>query len=92
MRLRKYEVLTKIVHCVLQTHLREIHILLAVVKYKTKLFIPRLGLCSNWLASMKTGEQFKLNVKKGSFTLPSSEVSSLIVKFNIFLYIHIQYT
>ena len=35
-----------------QTHPNEIHVLLAVVRYKTKLVKPREGLCSNWLARM----------------------------------------
>ncbi|XP_057323905.1 NADPH-dependent diflavin oxidoreductase 1 [Microplitis mediator] len=31
----------------------QIELLVAVVKYKTKLVVPRFGLCSNWLASFK---------------------------------------
>ena len=45
----------------------EIHLLVAVVKYKTKLLEPRYGLCSNWLASLAEGGKVILWVQKGSF-------------------------
>lgn len=35
-----------------QTHPHRLQILVAVVRYKTKLFKPRRGLCSTWLASL----------------------------------------
>ena len=45
----------------------EIHILVAVVKYKTKLMEPRLGLCSNWLARLKVGVPVMYWIQKGTF-------------------------
>ncbi|XP_043268073.1 NADPH-dependent diflavin oxidoreductase 1 [Venturia canescens] len=45
----------------------EIHLLVAVVKYKTKLVEPRLGLCSNWLATLKPGEEIIFSIQKGTF-------------------------
>ena len=45
---------------------------MAVVKYKTKLVTPRLGLCSNWLASLKTGSIIPIWIKKGSFKFPKN--------------------
>lgn len=36
----------------LQAHPDRLHILVAVVSYKTKLFKRRRGLCSSWLASL----------------------------------------
>lgn len=35
-----------------QTHPHRLQILVAVVRYQTKLFKPRRGLCSTWLASL----------------------------------------
>ncbi|XP_039632094.1 NADPH-dependent diflavin oxidoreductase 1 [Polypterus senegalus] len=58
----------------LHAHPGRIHILLAVVRYKTRLQKPRRGLCSTWLASLdpQTGEQrVPLWVKKGGLTFPS---------------------
>ncbi|XP_044008739.1 NADPH-dependent diflavin oxidoreductase 1 isoform X2 [Aphidius gifuensis] len=45
----------------------EIHVLVAVVKYKTKLITPRLGLCSNWLASLKYNDEIVCWLQKGTF-------------------------
>ncbi|KZC12155.1 NADPH-dependent diflavin oxidoreductase 1 [Dufourea novaeangliae] len=45
----------------------EIHLLVAVVKYKTKLLEPRYGLCSNWLASLEKGEEIIFWIQKGTF-------------------------
>ncbi|XP_017786691.1 PREDICTED: NADPH-dependent diflavin oxidoreductase 1 isoform X2 [Nicrophorus vespilloides] len=51
-------------------HRDEIHILVAVVKYKTKLTKERLGLCSNYLADLKSGDEVSVWLKKGSFKFP----------------------
>ncbi|XP_063992176.1 NADPH-dependent diflavin oxidoreductase 1 isoform X2 [Diachasmimorpha longicaudata] len=45
----------------------EVHLLVAVVKYKTKLVEPRLGLCSNWLASLQEGQRVICWLQKGTF-------------------------
>jgi len=51
-------------------HLNEIHILLAVVQYKTKLVDPRKGLCSSYLADLPTGFTLHGWVRPGSFRFP----------------------
>lgn len=53
----------------------ELHILVAVVKYKTKLVKERLGLCSNYLADLKPGDHISVWIKKGSFRFPENNVS-----------------
>lgn len=53
----------------------EIHILVAVVKYKTKLVKERLGLCSNYLADLKNGDKINVWLKSGSFKFPRDNVS-----------------
>lgn len=52
-------------------HQREVQLLIAVVNYRTKLHSPRLGLCSNWLASLSVGNCVSAWVQKGSFKFPS---------------------
>lgn len=52
----------------------QIQILVAVVKYKTKLVKERLGLCSNWLANLTVGSKVPIWIKKGSFRFPKQEV------------------
>lgn len=56
----------------------EIHILVAVVKYKTKLVKERLGLCSNYLADLKIGDRISVWLKKGSFSFPKNTVSRFV--------------
>ncbi|KAJ8937008.1 hypothetical protein NQ314_012090 [Rhamnusium bicolor] len=53
-----------------KAHHDEIHILLAVVKYKTKLVKERMGLCSNYLADLEKGHQLTAWIKHGSFNFP----------------------
>lgn len=56
----------------------EIHILVAVVNYKTKLLEHRLGLCSNWLASLDVGSKIIFWVQKGTFEFPFNVPKILI--------------
>ncbi|KAL1457903.1 hypothetical protein WDU94_008083 [Cyamophila willieti] len=55
-----------------KTHSSEIHLLVAIVKYKTKLLNPRYGLCSNYLASLSPGDLLTIDVKRGSFVFPTN--------------------
>uniref|UniRef100_A0A674NL93 NADPH-dependent diflavin oxidoreductase 1 n=1 Tax=Takifugu rubripes TaxID=31033 RepID=A0A674NL93_TAKRU len=60
----------------LQSHPHRLQILVAVVWYKTKLFKPRRGLCSTWLASLDPiqGETYvPLWVKKGTLKFPKDK-------------------
>ncbi|XP_051552584.1 NADPH-dependent diflavin oxidoreductase 1-like isoform X2 [Myxocyprinus asiaticus] len=66
----------------LLNHPNRIQILLAVVKYKTKLHKPRKGLCSSWLGSLdpSKGEAFvSLWVKKGSLSFPEDPDTPVIM-------------
>ncbi|XP_047426278.1 NADPH-dependent diflavin oxidoreductase 1 isoform X2 [Mugil cephalus] len=59
-----------------------LQILVAVVQYKTKMYKPRRGLCSTWLASLDPtqGEVYvPLWVKKGSLKFPIENNSSVIM-------------
>lgn len=58
-------------------HPNEVHILLAVVKYKTKLMKERLGLASNYLSFLKTGTELSARIKCGSFRFPQNTVSNI---------------
>ncbi|XP_029025711.2 NADPH-dependent diflavin oxidoreductase 1 [Betta splendens] len=66
----------------LKAHPHRLQILVAVVCYKTKLYKPRRGLCSTWLASLDPaqGEVFvPLWVKKGSLKLPKEKDTPVIM-------------
>ncbi|XP_002128053.2 NADPH-dependent diflavin oxidoreductase 1 [Ciona intestinalis] len=59
-------------------HQGEIHVLVAVVKYKTRLQVPRKGLCSSWLASLNTGDLVPIWLKRGGIRFPSQQHCILI--------------
>uniref|UniRef100_A0A6Q2YE37 NADPH-dependent diflavin oxidoreductase 1 n=1 Tax=Esox lucius TaxID=8010 RepID=A0A6Q2YE37_ESOLU len=66
----------------LQAHPNRIQILLAVVQYKTKMYLPRKGLCSSWLASLdpRLGDVFvPLWVKKGSMKFPKDPETPVVM-------------
>lgn len=66
----------------LQAHPHRLQILVAVVCYKTKLFKPRRGLCSTWLASLDPvqGDVYvPLWVKKGTLKFPEEDTPVIMV-------------
>ncbi|XP_045467260.1 NADPH-dependent diflavin oxidoreductase 1 [Harmonia axyridis] len=60
-------------------HKNEIHLLLAVVKFKTKLLKERVGLCSNFLAGLQPGDILTAWIRKGSFKFPTDAVPIIMV-------------
>nr|XP_046230937.1 NADPH-dependent diflavin oxidoreductase 1 [Scatophagus argus] len=66
----------------LQAHPHRLQILVAVVRYKTKMYKPRKGLCSTWLASLdpSQGEVYvPLWVKKGTLKFPVEKDTPVIM-------------
>ncbi|KAM9323499.1 NADPH-dependent diflavin oxidoreductase 1 isoform 2-T2 [Pholidichthys leucotaenia] len=66
----------------LKAHPNRIQIAVAVVRYKTKLFKPRDGLCSSWLASLNPAQgdvYVPLWVKKGSLKFPTDPDTPVIL-------------
>ncbi|KAM3874568.1 NADPH-dependent diflavin oxidoreductase 1 [Diretmus argenteus] len=66
----------------LQAHPHRLHILVAVVRYKTKMHKPRKGLCSTWLASLDPaqGEVYvPLWTKKGTLKFPKERDTPVIM-------------
>lgn len=58
-----------------KVHLNKVQILLAVVRYKTKLKKERLGLASNYLGNLEEGTKIIARIKSGSFRFPRDSVS-----------------
>jgi sulfite reductase alpha subunit-like flavoprotein len=48
----------------------EIHLLMAVVQYKTRIREPRTGLCSNFLSRVKPRDSVRVWINKGSLVVP----------------------
>ncbi|XP_036973433.1 NADPH-dependent diflavin oxidoreductase 1 [Acanthopagrus latus] len=66
----------------LQAHPNRLQILVAVVRYKTKMYKPREGLCSTWLASLNPEQgdvSVPLWVKKGSLRFPKEKDTPVIM-------------
>ncbi|KAG8010965.1 NADPH-dependent diflavin oxidoreductase 1 [Nibea albiflora] len=66
----------------LQAHPNRLQILVAVVSYKTKMYKPRRGLCSTWLASLDPAQgevHVPLWVKKGTMKFPKEEDTPVIM-------------
>ena len=47
-------------------------------RYKTKLYEPRLGLCSNWLARLEPNSEINFWVQEGTFSFNYNEPMILI--------------
>jgi sulfite reductase alpha subunit-like flavoprotein len=67
---------------------------MAVVKYKTNLYKPRVGVCSTWLASLDErmkNVRIPVWIKKATISFPKSLETPVIMigpgKDEIFLYI-----
>ncbi|KAK3755557.1 hypothetical protein RRG08_012779 [Elysia crispata] len=73
-------------------HPDQLHILMAVVRYRTKLHLPRLGVCSNWLANINLEDEdtesnaggekvttVPIWVKRGTIRFPSDPNVPLIM-------------
>lgn len=55
-----------------------IQVLVAVVKFKTRLMEPRFGLCSKWLAGLKSNDKVIFWLQKGTFRFDNDKPMILI--------------
>ncbi|KAF7312179.1 NADPH-dependent diflavin oxidoreductase 1 [Mycena indigotica] len=58
---------------------RQIHLCVAVVKYRTKLKVPRRGICSTYLASLTSGDRLQIAIQPGLLKLPVSEAPIICI-------------
>ncbi|KAI9142100.1 hypothetical protein BKA69DRAFT_1070073 [Paraphysoderma sedebokerense] len=65
----------------LKMHPRRIHLTVAIVKYKTKMFTPRTGVCTKWLAqvSEESNQLVPIKVTKGVFKAPPPRVPLICI-------------
>ncbi|KAL7750954.1 NAPDH-dependent diflavin reductase [Sorochytrium milnesiophthora] len=50
----------------------------AVVQYKTKLHIPRAGVCTTWLGRLAGGDAVPIKIRRGTFRLPKDIATPVI--------------
>ena len=71
-------------------HPNEIHLCIAIVKYKTNLKRPRYGVCTRWLAGLQerrsaskfviiTDSEIPVGIVKGGMRVPDSNVPCIFV-------------
>ncbi|KAF8441065.1 riboflavin synthase domain-like protein [Boletus edulis BED1] len=59
-------------------HPHEIHLCVAIVNYRTKLRIPRKGVCTTFLAALQPGDKLRITIQKGLISLPNDPQTPLI--------------
>ncbi|KAF9560334.1 riboflavin synthase domain-like protein [Agrocybe pediades] len=65
MRSREFSIASSV-----KKHDHEIHLCVAIVKYRTKLKIPRRGVCTSYLSGLKPGDTLFIGLKPGMIRLP----------------------
>ena len=65
----------------LQACPNEIQLLMAVVKYNTRIQAPRHGVCSTWLSRLNPASDIRVPVwvKKGTIQFPSNSETPVIM-------------
>ncbi|ODQ54393.1 NADPH-dependent FMN and FAD containing oxidoreductase-like protein [Saitoella complicata NRRL Y-17804] len=63
----------------LKAHPGEAHILAAIVEYKTSMHIPRVGVSSRWLQSLKLGTQVTMGLIRGAMKPPRKGIKCVMV-------------
>jgi len=73
MRPREFSISSSI-----KRHPHQIHLCVAIVKYRTQLKIPRKGVCTTFLAALHPGDSLRIGIHKGLITLPKDPTVPII--------------
>ena len=57
---------------------REVQLCVATVKYKTRLKVPRKGVCTAYLSGMQPGDQVTIGLRRGYIKLPDDKDTPII--------------
>ncbi|KAJ3039125.1 NADPH-dependent diflavin oxidoreductase 1 [Rhizophlyctis rosea] len=57
----------------------QIHLTVAIVKYRTKMKLPRVGVCTKWMAGLSPGDKVSYRISKGTMRLPDSPSTPVIM-------------
>ncbi|KAG2130147.1 uncharacterized protein EDB93DRAFT_87346 [Suillus bovinus] len=55
----------------IKLHPHEIHLCVAIVRYRTKLKVPRKGVCTSYLSGLNSGDTLCIGLRKGFISLPT---------------------
>ncbi|KAL1738197.1 hypothetical protein HDZ31DRAFT_5489, partial [Schizophyllum fasciatum] len=56
-----------------ERHPRSLHLCIAIVKYRTKLKVPRRGVCTSWLVGLPIGTTLRMRTHRGLIALPPAD-------------------
>ncbi|KAH9921665.1 riboflavin synthase domain-like protein [Fomitopsis serialis] len=59
-------------------HPRQVDLCVAIVRYKTMLRIPRLGLCTDYMSRLQPGDKLPIGLMKGLFSLPQDGATPIV--------------
>ncbi|KDQ52353.1 hypothetical protein JAAARDRAFT_184230 [Jaapia argillacea MUCL 33604] len=66
MRPREFSIASSV-----KRHPKKIQLCVAIVRYKTRLKIPRKGVATSYLASLRLGDRIRIGLRRGLISLPS---------------------
>lgn len=58
---------------------RSLELCIALVRYKTKLVKPRIGICSAWLERLQDGNEVQIGIEEGTIRAPDVDTPLLLV-------------
>ncbi|KAK7029516.1 NAPDH-dependent diflavin reductase [Paramarasmius palmivorus] len=61
-----------------KVHPRQVHLCVAMVKYKTKLKVSRRGVCSMYLSALLPGDKLRIGLERGFIKLPRNTSTPII--------------
>ncbi|EIW74789.1 riboflavin synthase domain-like protein [Coniophora puteana RWD-64-598 SS2] len=73
MRPRQFSIASSV-----KRHPQEVHLCIAIVRYRTKLKVPRKGVCTSYLANLPVGSSIRIRIQRGLFTLPTDKSTPVI--------------
>ncbi|KAL5525384.1 TAH18_1 [Sanghuangporus sanghuang] len=59
-------------------HRKQVHLCVAIVRYRTKLKIPRRGVCSTYLAGLNPGDTLRIKIQKGFLSQPRNPETPIV--------------
>ncbi|TRM58748.1 riboflavin synthase domain-like protein [Schizophyllum amplum] len=74
MRPREFSIASSI-----QRHPRQIQLCIAIVRYRTKLKVPRRGVCTSWLVGLPIGSTLRMRIARGLIELPPTDIPVICV-------------
>ncbi|KAH7100415.1 riboflavin synthase domain-like protein [Auriculariales sp. MPI-PUGE-AT-0066] len=60
-------------------HPNQVHLCVAIVQYRTRLKVPRKGVCTSWLAGLSIGSKVRIGFQAGTMRLPEDPSTPVVM-------------